>query len=232
MRRVVLAAAERGDAEAALTAGAMLVRGDGGDADPAGGLELLRLAAETGARGAALLLGRIRLTTAGAEQDGVRWLRAAADAGEAEALHLLGLAYFGGHGVAQDPVHARRLQTEAAERGVVEAQFELSLLLAQGLGGKRSARAARRWEDAAADAGHPRSCLNRAARFASKKPPDFAAAAHWYQRAADAGSADAAARLCRMHIAGQGTARDEAAAKRWYERAAELGYDWSAENHG
>jgi TPR repeat protein len=51
----------------------------------------------------------------------------------------------------------------------------------------------------------------------------------WYERAAKGSNAEAAARLCKMHLAGQGTARDEAAARRWYERAAELGYDWANE---
>jgi len=144
-------------------------------------------------------------------------------------MHVLGLAYFRGQGVAQDLARARALQAEAAERGFLEAQFELSLLLAQGLGGKRDLRGAHRWEDKAAEAGHARACLNRAARLARKKQPDLGEAMHWYERAADGGSAEAAARLCRMHLAGKGVARDEATAKRWYERAAELGHDWSAE---
>lgn len=197
--------------------------------DPDGGLKMLCIAAKRGEPGAALLLGRIRLATAGAEPEGVRWLSAAADAGELEALHLLGLAHARGHGVKRDLVRARRLQTEAAEHGLVDAQFELSLLLAQGSGGKRDTRGARRWEDKAADAGHARACLNRAARLARKKKPDFAAAMRWYERAVEGGSAEAAARLCRMYLAGQGATRNEATAEHWYKRAAELGHDWSKE---
>jgi TPR repeat protein len=161
-----------------------------------------------------------------AEHDGMQEHRAPVDA---EALHLLGLAYYSGRGVEQDPAEARRLQREAAMRGVADAQFELSLLLAQGLGGKRDTRGAARWEARAAEAGHPRACLNRAARLASSKRANFAAAIHWYERAAEGGNPEAAARLCKMHLAGQGVARDEAAAQRWFQRAAELGYDWSSE---
>lgn len=157
------------------------------------------------------------------------WLtspEAATRSGQGDALYLLGLAYFRGQGVERDLATARRLQREAAERGVVDAQFELSLLLAQGLGGKVDARAARRWEDKAAEAGHPRACLNRAVRLARGRLPDFGEAARWYARAAEAGNAEAAARLCKMHLAGQGVERNEKTARRWFDRAAQLGYDW------
>ena len=192
-------------------------------------IDLLRVAAGRGARGAALRLGRLLLATVGAAEEGVKWLRAAADAGEAEALHLLGLAHAEGAGAKKNLALARRLQKEAADRGVVDAQFELSLMLAQGLGGKVDARGARRWEGEAAEAGHARACLNRASRLASARRPDFAEAMRWYERAAEAGHPEAAARLCKMYLAGQGVARDEAAARHWFERAAALGHDWSTE---
>src|SRR5450432_2031184 len=89
---------------------------------------------------ASLLSGQVLWSTQGLSRDGVRQLQAAAQAGEATALHLLGLAHFRGQGVEKDLVEARRLQQEAARLGVAEAQFELSLLLAQGLGGKKDAR--------------------------------------------------------------------------------------------
>jgi TPR repeat protein len=156
-------------------------------------------------------------------------LHADAADGNGEAQHLLGLAYFRGEGVERDPEQARQLQLAAAQAGVVDAQFEVSLLLAQGLGGNRDTRAASRWEKRAADAGHPRACFNRGARVASAKKPDFSAAADWYERAATAGHAEAAARLCKMHVLGQGVKRSETIAERWYQRAAELGWDWSSE---
>jgi TPR repeat protein len=195
-------------------------------------LDELRDLARDGSAGAVLTLGRVLCAIESTAAEGVSWLAAAAQVGEPEALQLLGLAYFRGQGVEKDLARARRLQTEAAERGVIDAQFELSLLLAQGLGGKLDARGARHWEGKAAQAGHPRACLNRAVRAARTRPPDFAEAVRWYERAAESGSAEAAARLCRMYLAGQGVRRDEAAAKRWYERAAELGRDGSAERRG
>jgi hypothetical protein len=156
-------------------------------------------------------------------------LIAAAEAGNGEAQHRLGLACFRGVGVEQDLPAARRLQQAAAAQGIADAQFELSLLLAQGLGGPVDARGARRWEERAAKAGHPRACLNWASRLARARRPDFAEIARWYRRAAKAGSAEAAARLCKMHVAGQGVARSKGKATRWYTRAAELGYAWTSE---
>lgn len=159
----------------------------------------------------------------------IRSLIALAATGQGDAQYRLGLAYFRGDGVDKNLATARRLQRAAAEQGVVDAQFELSLLLAQGLGGKVDTLAARRWEDKAAEAGHPRACLNRAARLAGGKRPDLVEVARWYARAAQAGSAEAAARLCKMHLAGQGVKRNEKTARRWFVRAAELGYDWHGE---
>ncbi len=197
-RAALIEGARLGSVEAAEVAAVMLLTGAGGEADPEEGLRWLRFGAERGAPGAALLLGRIGSATAGAEANGVRWLRVAADAGETEALYLLGLACFEGRGVERDHVAARELQLAAAMRGLPEAQFELSLLLAQGIGGPVNARGAARWERKAAEAGHPRACLNRGARLANRKRPDRATVAHWYARAAAAGNAGAAARLRAM----------------------------------
>lgn len=197
-RAALIEAARLGSAEAAEVAAVMFLTGAGGDADPEEGLRWLRFGAERGAPGAALLLGRIGWATTGEEANGVRWLRVAADAGEAEALHLLGLACFEGRGVERDHVAARELQLAAAMRGFPDAQFELSLLLAQGIGGPCDGRGAARWEAKAAEAGHPRACLNRGARLANGKRPNWAKVAHWYARAAAAGNAEAAARLRAM----------------------------------
>lgn len=221
--------ARLGSVDAAYAAAVLLIARGEGAADAAPALELLRFAAGNGLKEAALVLGKILCSTPGSDVDGVSWLRAAAEAGEPEALHLLGLACFRGQGVDKDLVRARQLQEDAAEQGVVDAQFELSLMLAQGLGGKRDARGAHRWEDKAAEAGHARACLNRAVRLARKKKPDFAMAMCWYERAVEGGSAEAAARLCRMYLAGQGVTRNEGTAEHWYKRAAELGYAWSTE---
>jgi len=193
-------------------------------------LEELCGLAQAGSGPAALLIGRVLWSLEAAARLGVAWLALAASRGEAEASYLLALACFHGRGIGKDLAEARRLHAEAARRGIVDAQFELSLLLEQGLGGKRDPRGAARWEATAAGAGHPRACLNRGARAANRRHPDYRNALRWYRRAAAAGNSEAAARLSRMYLAGQGVAANQAVAKRWFERAAALGHDLSSQS--
>jgi TPR repeat protein len=171
------------------------------------------LADATGDAQTALALGKMLWSSPQQAAEGVQLLCAAAEAGAVEAVHVLGLACFRGQGVETDLVAARELQRAAARCGLPDAQFELSLLLAQGIGGPVDARGAQRWEAKAADAGHARACLNRAARLASSKRPDWAAVARWYARAAAGGNEDAAVRLREMTRHGQ-TGRRGARVKR------------------
>lgn len=115
-------------------------------------------------REAALSLGKTLWSTQGSERQGVELLSALAAAGEAEALHVLGLAFFRGQGVEKDLVAARELQLAAALRGLPDAQKELSLLLAQGIGGEIDIPGAQRWE-AKAQSGRARAGPDRAARM-------------------------------------------------------------------
>ncbi len=186
------------------TARARKVPGRGGAARRRGAVE----------QRAALRLGKILWSTPGSQREGLELLCAAAQQGEAEALHLLGLACLHGQVVARNAAAARELQRAAANCGLPEAQFELSLLLAQGLGGPIDVRGARLWEAKAAAAGHPRACLNRGARLANSKRPDWAAVARWYARAAEGGNVEAAARLREMVRLQQAGRRRAARVKR------------------
>jgi TPR repeat protein len=81
---------------------------------------------------------------------------AAATAGIKDRNYLRGLAYRNGsHGLPRDAALAVRSLTQAAERGVPEAMFILSHMLAEGEGAPRDADAARRWLEAAAQAEYP-----------------------------------------------------------------------------
>jgi len=93
-----------------------------------------------------LSLAKILWSTVGSEREGAELLSELATAGDTEALHLLGLAFFRGQGVEKDLAAARRLQLAAAIRGLPDAQRELALLLAQGLGGNVDVARARHWE--------------------------------------------------------------------------------------
>jgi hypothetical protein len=228
-RLVLLEAAALGNPYGAHDAAQLLLRGEGGEANPNKALVLLEEAAQAGLGNSALQLGWLLLGMQGRAEAGVRWLERAAQLGEAEANYLLGLAHFRGlGGLKVDAARARALHQLAAEKGVVEAGFELSLLLELGLGGPVDVERARQWEERAAQAGHPRACLNRAVRFVRATPPDMASAVLWYERAARAGNAEAAARLCKMYLTGQGVPLDKSIARQWFMEAAALGYDWDA----
>jgi uncharacterized protein len=227
-----LAEAPARSPEAAFAEACRLIKGDGTKADPNRAMALLEVAASEGHARAGLLLGRLLLSLRGQTARGVHWLRIAAKADLAEASYLLGLAYFRGLGVEADAGEARRLHRLAAEHGDADAQIELSILLDQGLGGPRDPDEARVWEQRAADQGQPRACLNVASRAAHAEPVDWARVVAWYERAAEAGNADAAARLCKMYLVGQGVPRDEERARGWFLVAAALGHNWGAEGIG
>lgn len=65
-------------------------------------------------------------------------------------------------------------------------------------------------------------------RFGEGRPMNFAAAARWYKRAADAGDPIAQLNYAELLETGRGIARDRTAALMWYDRAARQGNDWAA----
>ena len=73
--------------------------------------------------------------------------------------------------------------------------------------------------------GDARAAFMIATRFAEGKsvPQDYAAAARWYQLAAEKGLAPAQYRMGALFERGTGLKLDLAAARQWYERAAEAG---------
>jgi len=52
---------------------------------------------------------------------------------------------------------------------------------------------------------------------------DYAQAREWYQKAADAGNADAMNNLGWLYANGHGVAQDYAQAREWYQKAADAG---------
>ena len=56
---------------------------------------------------------------------------------------------------------------------------------------------------------------------------NFAAAARWYERAADAGNPIAQLNYAEMLETGRDITRNRAAALMWYDRAARQGNDWA-----
>jgi TPR repeat protein len=132
---------------------------------------------------------------------------------EAQARKLLERAAQGGNprGVANlaalpnagaapsDPAKARALLAKAAETNSAEAQYQLGLMIADGVGGPADDVAARALFEKAAAQSHP-GALERMGAFAQSGrggPQDASAAKAYYEKAAALGNEDAKAALKR-----------------------------------
>ena len=123
--------------------------------------------------------------------------RAAAAGNPRGALNLAALSYEGG--APSDPVEARALLSRAAETNSAEAQYQLGLMIADGIGGSKDDVAARALFEKAAAQGHP-GALERMGAFAQGGrggPRDSDAAKAYYERAAALGNEAAKAALKR-----------------------------------
>ena len=99
-----------------------------------------------------------------------------------------------------DPVKARALLSKAAETNSAEAQYQLGLMTADGVGGPKDDVAARALFEKAAEQGHV-GALERMGAFAQSGrggPQDASAAKAYYEKAAALGNEDAKAALKRV----------------------------------
>ncbi len=99
-------------------------------------------------------------------------------------------------GTPSDP-RSRAMFAKAAETGSAEAQYQLGLMAADGIGGPQDDVAARAWFEKAATQGHP-GALERMGAFAQSGrggPQDASAAKAYYEKAAALGNEDAKAAL-------------------------------------
>lgn len=165
---------------------------------PAEAIAAYRKAAAKGSTSAMVELGVAYATGAGVAKDEAqaRQLFAkAADAGNPRGIS--NLAALGG-GASSDPAKTRALLAKGAETNA-EAQYQLGLMLAEGVGGAKDDVAARGLFEKAAAQGHP-GALERMGAFAQAGrggPQDTGAAKGFYEKAAALGNADAAAALKR-----------------------------------
>jgi len=103
-------------------------------------------------------------------------------------------------GAASDPVKARALLSKTAETNSAEAQYQLGLMTADGVGGPKDDAAARALFEKAAAQGHP-AAMERMGAFAQSGrggPQDSGAAKAYYEKAAALGNEDAKAALKRV----------------------------------
>jgi len=157
-----------------------------------------RKAADKGSSSAMVELGVAYATGAGVAKDDGRarqLFERAADAGNPRGVS--NLAALGG-GTTSDPGKTRALLAKGAETNA-EAQYQLGMMLAEGVGGPKDDVAARTLFEKASAQGHA-GALERMGAFAQAGrggPQDTAAAKGFYEKAAALGNSDAAAALKR-----------------------------------
>jgi uncharacterized protein len=161
-----------------------------------------RKAADKGSSAAMVELGTLLASgSAGAkdETEARSLFARAAQAGNARgAANLATLS--GNDGGSSDPVEARAMLVKAAETNSAEAQFQLGLMMANGLGGPKDDAGARGLFEKAAAQGHP-GALDWMGNFAETGrggPEDKNAAKTYYEKAAALGNDDAKAALERL----------------------------------
>jgi uncharacterized protein len=160
-----------------------------------------RKAADKGSTSAMVELGVLLATGSGVpkDEDQARKLfERAAEAGNPRGV--TNMAALNGGGTPTDPVKARALLARAAETNSAEAQYQLGLMNADGVGGPKDDVAARGWFEKAAAQGHP-GALEWMGAFAQSGrggPQDSSAAKAYYEKAAALGNESAKAALKRL----------------------------------
>ena len=158
-----------------------------------------RKAADKGSTSAMVELGVLLGTGSGVAKDPAearKLFERAAEAGNPRGVS--NFAALSG-GVPSDPVKARALLSKAAETDSAEAQYQLGLMIADGIGGPKDDGAARALFEKAAAQAHP-GALERMGAFAQSGrggPEDKSAAKAYYEKAAALGNEDAKAALKR-----------------------------------
>jgi TPR repeat protein len=164
-------------------------------------LGAFRRAADKGSSSAMVELGVMYGTGNGVARDEAQartLFERAASAGNPRGVSNLA-AVSGPTGVAADPARSRALLAKAAETNA-EAQYQLGMMMADGIGGAKDDVAARSLFEKAAVQGHV-GALERMGAFAQAGrggPEDKDAAKSYYEKAAALGNEDAKAALERL----------------------------------
>src|SRR3984893_16184404 len=160
-----------------------------------------RKAADKGSTSAMVELGVLYGTRAGVPRDEAqarKLFERAAEAGNPRGVTNLA-ALSGGGGALADPGKARALLAKGADANSAEAQYQLGMMIAEGVGGPKDDVAARALFQKAAAQGHAGG-LERMGAFAQSGrggPQDSSAAKAYYEKAAALGNEDAKAALKR-----------------------------------
>jgi hypothetical protein len=113
-----------------------------------------------------------------------------------------------------------------AEKGDVEAQFQLSAYYNYGTGTTQDHLKAVEWCLKAANQGHTTAQLSMGAFYASGKgvPKDTAKAIDWFQKAADKGDAEGQTRIGTAYYLGLSVTKNASIGVEWFEKAAKQGH--------
>jgi uncharacterized protein len=161
-----------------------------------------RKAADKGSTAAMVELGVLLGTGTGVAKDesaARKLFERAAEAGNPRGVSNLAALSAGG-GAPSDPVKARAMLAKAAEANSAEAQYQLGLMTADGIGGPKDDAAARALFEKAAAQNHP-GAMERMGAFAQSGrggAQDSTAAKAYYEKAAALGNEDAKAALKRL----------------------------------
>jgi uncharacterized protein len=160
-----------------------------------------RKAVDKGSTAAMVELGVLLGTGTGVAKDEAaarKLFERAAEAGNPRGV--TNLAALSAGGAPSDPTKARAMLAKAAEANSAEAQYQLGLMTADGIGGPKDDVAARALFEKAAAQNHPRA-MERMGAFAQSGRggvQDSTAAKAYYEKAAALGNEDAKAALKRL----------------------------------
>jgi TPR repeat protein len=121
-----------------------------------------------------------------------------------------------------------------AEKGDIDAQFDLGWMYLNGIGVPQDYKQAVYWFTKAAEKGHAGAQDNLGASYYNGKgvPQDYKQAAYWLTKAAEQGIAYSQNILGILYLYGKGVPQDYKQAAYWFTKAAEQGETYSQNNLG
>lgn len=154
-----------------------------------------------------------------------RELRRMAEAGHAEAQNEVGIFLMtGAEGVTPDPEEAVEWFRKSAAQGVPQAMSCLGKAYMEGIGVPRDEQQAHDWLMKSAELGCSGAMLNLGDLFLGETTiKSVDKAIYWYERAVDAGNADAMHSVAELYLGRWDGPRNPEMAMKRYRQAAELG---------
>jgi TPR repeat protein len=224
-KRWFTAAAEQGDAAGQAGLGVLYTGDFGTKPDYAQATAWLTKAIEAGNptaqyRMASLLLaGKIEPDP----ESAIVHLRSAANQEHVEAMHLLGVTLWQGQHAPQDLSAAESLLVRAANRGHVDAAFDLGRFLLER--DQSEYVEAAKWLQVAAEHGHLRAAGILGELYLSDTylPQDAAQAQHWLEIGESESNPEAFTSLAKLYVDGTAVDQDYAVAAYWLRLAAGRG---------